>query len=539
MFAFIKLSSFCIRNSFKHRVIRTSYLKTCCASNLPIKKANELIRADSFKSWDNQSKEKIKARYGFSNQADLKVILEKYKRLKMNLSLNENIVFLNSISEIIILKENVFNITYSPVIDSLLMNIKLKLKKSEEEFPLIGTLIHTLSRLKLYKDTEIWLFLSDYTIDNRLNGSLEELIEAFKGCADIPKVTDKTTFNTTLSSLEDLFIKNYLLSMISLKDLVEVCDCYSHSNNLNYNFLEILHNNFSKHLIDKLSAPNTNITEESQNIIKIAYYFAHWSFINTGTYMHLQDIVINILGKEFNSNKLGSFNPETFAFLIYSLGVATITGKISIKKEIIDFAKRYIFKEDINFSLRQLSYLHTYLPEIGLDKKEYSLLKEKTIFIETYLENLDDIQMYLTVIADKEFNQDFTKIPKKNFSYLDNICVENLSTLKPQKVYQFLIFIVSNKIKGDFEELWMKLPEYIVQNINSFDFEQMCYLYYIYVVNEGLIKGGKFKQNLDILKDYILLHYRSIPRGKLDINSNFYKVLEVVDINQFYMPGEY
>ena len=49
----------------------------------------------------------------------------------------------------------------------------------------------------------------------------------------------------------------------------------------------------------------------------------------------------------------------------------------------------------------------------------------------------------------------------------------------------------------------------------------------------------EFKENLEILKDYILLYYRSIPRGKLEITSNFYKVLEVVDINKFYEKGEY
>jgi hypothetical protein len=81
-------------------------------------------------------------------------------------------------------------------------------------------------------------------------------------------------------------------------------------------------------------------------------------------------------------------------------------------------------------------------------------------------------------------------------------------------------------------------PEVIIKNIHDYDFEKMCYIYYVYA-KEKLLDTPQLKQNLFILKDYILLWYASIPRQKLAITSNFYKILEHVDINEFYIRGMY
>lgn len=66
----------------------------------------------------------------------------------------------------------------------------------------------------------------------------------------------------------------------------------------------------------------------------------------------------------------------------------------------------------------------------------------------------------------------------------------------------------------------------------------MCNFYHVFA-KENMIDDSELRYNLLILKDYILLWYGSIPRGKIPINSYFYKILEYVNINDFYMRGLY
>jgi hypothetical protein len=106
----------------------------------------------------------------------------------------------------------------------------------------------------------------------------------------------------------------------------------------------------------------------------------------------------------------------------------------------------------------------------------------------------------------------------------------------PKECLILLDFINNYNLVEDFPWFWANFPKYIVKSIYSFEFEEMCLLYYIYAKHGALKEQSEMKGDLDVLRDYILLWMASQQRRRsLQIGSNYYKVLEVVDINDFYM----
>jgi len=506
-------------------------------TNKLVQDTNSLVSTRSNKQWEKFQKEKVWQTYNFSQQNDIRTIVEKYKRFRTKLTLNEEIVFLDTLANIVANNNILFQWNQFPAIDSLLSKVKSKLKNSEEDYPLVGSLLYSMEILKFYKDVEIWLISTDYIIDRRMNSSFDELIHAFQGIANIENLIGKIQLESFLQTLEDLIVQNYSTSIIPLTNLEKICQSYSQTQRTNFDFIEMLHKSYSAHLLHKLSTLSEKDYLYLSSLIKVSYCFAQWGLITTDTSSHLQDIVESYIIA--NSEDL---TPEVFSLLTYTLGMAIMMNKIQAKEDIVNYLRRFILNKERKYQLRQLEYLHKYLPVFGLsedDKEIYSTIKEKLFEIDPKSTSLKDIENYIDTLTSHEYNGDFSKIPPNVLNHLDQICKIRLNEYKPKHVYRFFEFLDESGTRSGFPEFWNNLPDYIVKNIGAFDFEQMCYLYFVYVKNGANEESGKFKENLEVLKDYIVLHYRSIPRGKLDITSTFYKILEVVDIYKFYEKGEY
>jgi len=504
---------------------------------------NALVSSKNPKQWDKFAKDKIRKAYNLSSQEDIKSIVEKYKRYRTKLTLNEEIVFLDTLANAVTNSNAQFNFVQNPSIDSLLTKIKSRLRNSEEDYPLVGSLLYSMGSLKFYKDPEIWMISTDYIIDQRMNASFDELIQAFKGSLDLQKLTDQNLSENFFVSLEELVTREYAKAIFPLKDLEKVCKDYSKTNRMNFDFIETLHQSFTEHLLNELGESSSSSSSNFHHLIKIGYYFAKWGFVNSETLSHLQNLVESqIIKEELNTNgDASNFYPETFSYMTYNLGLASMTSNVTVNIKILQFMRDYLLTtENRGFQLRHLEHLHNYLPELGITEPAIlKKLREDVFDIDQSRTRLQDIQNYIETRVSKELDNDFQLFPKDTLTYFDQICRTRINDYKPADLYDFFVFIENSDIRHNFKQLWEGLPDYIIKNIAAFDFEMMCYLYYIYVKHGGLNTTGKFKENLEVLKDYILLYYRSIPRGKLEITSNFYKVLEVVDINKFYEKGDY
>ncbi len=547
MFNFAKIFYRCSRNNNQlffskhlHPLIPSASFSNITAS---IDGFNAIVSSKNPKQWDKFAKDKIRKAYNLSSQEDIKSIVEKYKKYRTKLSLNEEIVFLDTLANAVALSNTQFNFVQNPSIDSLLTKVKTKLRNSEEDYPLVGSLLYSMGSLKFYKDPELWLISTDYIIDQRMNASFDELVQAFKGSLDLQKLTDENLSENFFVSLEELITREYAKTIFPLKDLEKVCQDYAKTSRMNFDFIEVLHQSFTEHLLNELSSAGENSASANfHHLIKIGYYFAKWGFINSESLSHFQNLVESqIIKQELNQDVSQQFHPESFSYMTYNLGLASMTSNVTINLRILQFMNDYLLTtENRGFQLQHLEHLHNYLPELGITEPEIlQKLRQDVFDIDHSRTGLYDIQNYIETRVSKELENDFQLFPKDALYHFDKICSTRINDYKPADLYDFFVFIENSDIRHNFKELWQHLPDYIIRNIAAFDFEMMCYLYYIYVKHGGLNTTGKFKENLEILKDYILLYYRSIPRGKLEITSNFYKVLEVVDINKFYEKGEY
>lgn len=132
-----------------------------------------------------------------------------------------------------------------------------------------------------------------------------------------------------------------------------------------------------------------------------------------------------------------------------------------------------------------------------------------------------------------------SNLSKSEYEKLDQLVLGSLDTLGPSECYKFFRSFYEKNLIDEFRITFENYPSMIVSHIQEYNFEEMCYFYYIFGKYGYLKDLGEIKQNLDILRDYILMLYNLIPRGKLQITSYYYKILEVVDINDFYMKGSW
>jgi hypothetical protein len=113
--------------------------------------------------------------------------------------------------------------------------------------------------------------------------------------------------------------------------------------------------------------------------------------------------------------------------------------------------------------------------------------------------------------------------------------LREIENFDPKECLHLLEFFNEYNLVEDFPWFWNEFPRYIVKFIYSYDFEDMCMLYYTYAKLGELKAESRLKTDLDTLRDYILLWMASLQRRSLPVTSNYYKVLEVVDITDFYM----
>ncbi|EAS07297.1 hypothetical protein TTHERM_01055730 (macronuclear) [Tetrahymena thermophila SB210] len=107
-------------------------------------------------------------------------------------------------------------------------------------------------------------------------------------------------------------------------------------------------------------------------------------------------------------------------------------------------------------------------------------------------------------------------------------------------VIQFIQFCEENKVTHNFVDLYNYLPYYVANNIFFYTWEEMCFLYYHFIKDRILFQESQISEingRLNVIKQYIKLEYFSYNNRKntqMSPESNFYKVLSVVDLNDFY-----
>ncbi|KAL4466347.1 hypothetical protein ABPG72_020196 [Tetrahymena utriculariae] len=107
-------------------------------------------------------------------------------------------------------------------------------------------------------------------------------------------------------------------------------------------------------------------------------------------------------------------------------------------------------------------------------------------------------------------------------------------------VIQFIQFCEEYKVMHNFVDLYNYFPYYVANNIFFYSWEEMCFLYYHFIKDRILFQESQILEingRLNVIKQYIKLEYFSYNNRKntqMSPESNFFKVLSVVDLNDFY-----
>ncbi|KAL4502104.1 hypothetical protein ABPG73_020241 [Tetrahymena malaccensis] len=140
----------------------------------------------------------------------------------------------------------------------------------------------------------------------------------------------------------------------------------------------------------------------------------------------------------------------------------------------------------------------------------------------------------------KEAEEDLRQISKPVYSFLDNICQELLFTFSPYSVYYFLHHIDQYEQIKYFPNFLNKLPEYVLLNIEKYEFDEICYFVLMCYQNQDILgdmSTTSFWSNIYLIKE----HIKSIAfsRGfKLDPSSYFCQLLHKIDMAEFFQGGE-
>ncbi|CAD8080447.1 unnamed protein product [Paramecium sonneborni] len=152
-----------------------------------------------------------------------------------------------------------------------------------------------------------------------------------------------------------------------------------------------------------------------------------------------------------------------------------------------------------------------------LNLKNIKQKKQDLLSIYQIFERLEDKNQILSVLAKSNLNLDDV-----NFNH------EELVIFLKKLDESDLVYYLSEFLESTLT--------YVAKNINDFQPDDWCYTFYLlykYIVKDHE-EPSKFDNDLNILKQYIKLRYMTSYRQTIPINSSYYKILSVVEIEVFF-----
>lgn len=454
---------------------------------------------------------------------DSKSLLSKFRNQKNMFSINELIAIFSAIVTQLEIEKKTFEIHDQVKFDELLKKIMQTLLNQQEESPIIGSLILSLRNFKDINGNEL-LSLLDYFYNERFHMCYQEILNLMKGSELISQILGETILKQTLAKAEEIYLNEFSDFLMSLNDLEIILSIYSKHGIDSQRFLS-----YAEKIIE-LKLESNSIDLNLSLIIDCLYFFSRIQRLT----ITIMNYLYKILNQESEYLKLS--NSKTLVRLIYVLENNKNSFE-NLKEDFRLFIKRTILNlqdcsfEELEILVSCLNPIDFYIEEAITHEKFKELILKKE-----QIQNNELVPIYSYIKTRIFFEKD---LAVEEYIKLDELISKNLACFNAKDSYQFFKFFTEGNLVSKLTITFEKFPSYIVSNIQAYNFEEMCYFYFIFGKYGYLKSSGNIKENLDILRDYILLWYSSIPRGKLEITSNYYKVLEVVDINDFYMKGSW
>lgn len=486
-------------------------------------------------------------------------LFERYRRPGVRYNIDDMIKFLMHAANLIEQSKQPLPNKYKSHILSLVDSIKQDLKHSRMEYPLIGSLAYSLRIINFTKnDLDVWLLMGDYVASDRIRKSANEIKKATIGLTDLKHNThDDSYTDSVFRVLEDEF-GGTLSLQLSAQTYNLILKSFIANRSETTKIFALLEPRVLKSCeFEKDCNSRINPT----TLLEIAENYALTGHGSHNFYQKLLDLIMlqQFPDERGQLNIFSKGNTIASLALILSQGSA-LHPTLNTSQHIAKLFQLFD-SEDVYFSLSDLikAYLHgvAIYPEDQASSRLWSLLTKKIFLVERTDRLSEVIQFYDLLRASEEDNDDVDDNNNNNIAILSSrnhnsitdqlqkICSASLQNSDPQQLLSFLPELEDRRLLTDFQKFLQKVPPFVEENVRVYDFENMCFLYYFIKKHQDLVVGGDaepntgmLEHNLGVLKEWIKIHYASTPRHKIPISSNFYKVLEVVDINEFFLRAD-
>lgn len=482
---------------------------------------------DSHYEWDDK--------FGLSSITDIRKIFSLLRQANYNYKLNDLIQFLRRIAELNEQYQLKLDKHNSSDLETLVKHIKTNLKNSTQDYPYIGSIASCFQRLNYQKDEELWMILGDYIIDDRYYPNFRESVFGMEGFTVLMRFADKNFVDKVYERLErtcfvTIWETNMTYYQRIAKSLVEV-------------------DRSSPKLFQKVEyhvMRNLDMEYSLNTMLDILFHFAKSGNGSKDFFHSMQFIVFK--GHMFNKTySLWRETPQDASFVAKLCEVYRRAAEkypdLVLEPNFAGLAHKLITNKKTKYKLEDLvQVLENFDVFQFEDIDEIDQLLDKKLFEIEDPMNAHDMIRYIDIVSHRRYEGDYSKIPEDVLKLFDTYLKKNILSQDPRGLYYYVFDIEARGLIHQYDpaEFMNKLVEYVGTKLNSYDFEDMCYYFWLFNKYHHLIdaENKQVQHNMNLIKDHIRL-YSAFSKGRIKIGSNFYKMLEVVTGSEFLTQGEY
>lgn len=422
----------------------------------------------------------------------------------------------------------------------------------EDEVPLIGTLLLTLRSLHCFpSERSFWVSLWDKVLIEGIDKEADEILKGIRGLdrmeeRETMEEWERNVYREVFGKMEEWLGGHLRLRKYSWNDLIKICEIVVENKRDNSElFSEI------EFQIMKCVAEEREERIAARDMIEFSYYFAKGGIYAEKIFdATLQCLIekMRLEGKQNPDYPSISFEAEEMEKLMFYLNFNKEKDPFfNLDEHLCEWLFFNYFNESSVYDISGLLSLHKgiNLLNISDERNEQNLI----IFLENKLLqaqnnktkalNLSSIEHYLKIRARNEFKGNCKNFKTLIFHFFDSLCELNYEKFEPESVYQFLKMIEGEGIITNFPKFFKIMPNFVEKYVSYYDFDELCYFYLIFLNFGGTIvneDSAQFHNEVNNIKEFI--KFVSLRRGfKIDLNSNFHKLMNVVDLAEFFEGG--
>ena len=475
----------------------------------------------------------VEDRFKLSKIHDVKKVFQILRQGHYKYPLNDMVHFLRRIVEIN--DEKHLNLSTENSLDlySFVNQIKENLRMARQDYPMIGSYAWCFWKLNHQADEELWLTLADHIIDGRFHPNFNESMCGIEGFTALEGIADKSFIDEVYKKLERVLVLTII--EVNITHYRRIAESLIKVNR----FTKYVFENIESHLMHFIATHT--LQYDLKLMLDILAAFAIGGNGSEHLYYSFEQIFINYYGlepKEQEELKHGDFISK----LVQSYALAkSMHPDLTYDENFKRLVYTLVIGNEAHYNLEQLVNVMQHIcmfefPQID----EINKLLDKRLFEVQGKMNGDDIIRYIDYKAGRDYDGEYSQLPKEITAFFDNHLNKNMEKQDPKQLYNYIMEMEERGLMSGKDDFLHHLVTYVNKRLHIYNFEDMCYFFWLFNKYSHLIKidCSEKQRELSQIKDHIRL-YSAFSKGKLIIGSNFYKMLEVVSGSDFLSEGEY